>query len=85
MSTAVGTNEAEIARQIAGIFRDVIGAETAPAAGSEFLAIGGDSLTAQRAVSLISARFEVRVTVRDLFRTKSAAGLAAVVRARRDG
>ena len=85
MSTAVGTNEAETAKQIAGIFRDVLGADTAPAADSEFLAIGGDSITAARAVSLIRSRFGVRVTVRDLFRTKSAAGLAAVVHTRRDG
>ncbi|WBO68714.1 acyl carrier protein [Streptomyces camelliae] len=85
MSTALGANRREIAQQIAGIFREVLGADRDPDTGSEFLAIGGDSLTAARAVSLISARFEVRVTVRDLFRAKSADALAAVVHHRRAG
>ncbi|MEX3105736.1 acyl carrier protein [Streptomyces sp. V2] len=85
MTTEAGPSHAEAARQIAGIFREVLGARTDPETGSEFLAIGGDSLTAARAVSLISTRFGVRVTVRDLFRSKTADALAAVVRARTAG
>ncbi|WP_406320109.1 phosphopantetheine-binding protein [Streptomyces sp. NBC_01637] len=85
MSVEVGSKEVrDIAQRIAEIFGEVLGAEATPATGSAFLEIGGDSLTAARAVSQISAAFGIRVTVRDLFRAGTADGLAAVTTARLD-
>ncbi|MFI7099465.1 phosphopantetheine-binding protein [Streptomyces sp. NPDC050161] len=89
MSMEVGSEEVrdgvqDIARRIAEIFGEVLGADGAPATDSAFLEIGGDSLTAGRAVRLISTAVGARVTVRDLFRVRTADGLAAVA-ARRLG
>ena len=69
----------EIAGKIAVVFQEVLGATEVPDTDSGFLDIGGDSLTATRAVSLISSRLGVRITVRDLFRQRNADSLALVV------
>ncbi|MCX4970682.1 phosphopantetheine-binding protein [Streptomyces sp. NBC_00654] len=83
MSVEVGSKDAQdIALRIAGIFGEVLGADGAPTTDSAFLEIGGDSLTAARAVSLVSTAVGVRVTVRDLFRARTADGLAAVAAGR---
>ncbi|MFJ3497781.1 phosphopantetheine-binding protein [Streptomyces sp. NPDC086091] len=79
MTVDITTQEAqEIAGKIALVFQEVLGATEVPDTGSGFLEIGGDSLTAARAVSLISTRLGVRITVRDLFRERNADSLALV-------
>lgn len=79
MTVDIATQEAqEIAVRIAAVFGEVLGAAEVPDTGSGFLDIGGDSLTAARAVSLISSRLGVRITVRDLFRARTADALAVV-------
>ncbi|MET7611462.1 acyl carrier protein [Streptomyces seoulensis] len=72
------------AAQIAEIFAEVLGSDGVPGTDSGFLDIGGDSLTAARAVSLISSRLGARITVRDLFRSGTADALAVVALRRRD-
>ncbi|MEV1025574.1 acyl carrier protein [Streptomyces sp. NPDC050264] len=67
-----------IAVQIAEVFQEVLGAVEVPDTAGGFLDMGGDSLTAQRAVALLSSQLGVRVTVRDLFRAHSADALALV-------
>ncbi|MFF4119302.1 acyl carrier protein [Streptomyces sp. NPDC001714] len=80
MTVEITTQEAqEIAGKIAVVFQEVLGATEVPDTRSGFLDIGGDSLTAARAVSLISSRLGVRITVRDLFRERNADALALVV------
>ncbi|MGW7415723.1 acyl carrier protein [Streptomyces sp. NPDC054863] len=80
MTVEIAPSDAQVmAERIAEVFQEVLGADEAPDTHSGFLDIGGDSLTAARAVSLISGRLGVRVTVRDLFRARTAAGLADLV------
>lgn len=79
MTVDSATEEARaIAVRIATVFGEVLGAQEVPDTSSGFLDIGGDSLTAARAVSLISARLGVRITVRDLFRSRTPESLALV-------
>ncbi|MFG2954026.1 acyl carrier protein [Streptomyces sp. NPDC048291] len=79
MTVEITTQEAqEIAGKIVVVFQEVLGATEVPDTASGFLDIGGDSLTAARAVSLISSRLGVRITVRDLFRERNADALALV-------
>ncbi|MDT0433589.1 MULTISPECIES: phosphopantetheine-binding protein [Streptomyces] len=84
MTVETTTQESRaIAVQIATVFKEVLGAAEVPATDSGFLDIGGDSLTAARAVSLISSRLDARITVRDLFRAQTADALALVALRRR--
>ncbi|WP_161194973.1 acyl carrier protein [Streptomyces sp. SID8367] len=71
-------NTRAIAAQIAEVFQEVLGAAELPDSDAGFLDMGGDSLTAQRAVTLLGSRLGVRITVRDLFRAQSADALALV-------
>ncbi|MCX6471618.1 MAG: amino acid adenylation domain-containing protein [Corynebacteriales bacterium] len=61
---------------VAGLYADLTGVETVGAHDS-FFAIGGNSLSATRAIARINAALGTDLTVRDLFTDPTVAGVAA--------
>ncbi|MGW0177724.1 condensation domain-containing protein, partial [Rhodococcus sp. NPDC003322] len=74
-----------IEQTVADVFVEVLGAGQV-GLDDDFFELGGNSLIAMRVVSMLSARVDGRVSVRDLFDASTVAGLAArVERARGAG
>ncbi|WP_255458746.1 AMP-binding protein [Nocardia sp. SYP-A9097] len=71
-----------IAEIVAGVFGDLLGVDRAGGGGAvgaddDFFALGGNSLTATRAVSRINAALDTTLSVRELFETATVSALAA--------
>ncbi|MFJ6198026.1 amino acid adenylation domain-containing protein [Micromonospora sp. NPDC092111] len=79
---ATGTGRREPAdeweRQVAEIFADVLGVDH-PGMDDDFFALGGHSLLAIRVVGAVAARTGRQLTFRDLFTTRTVAGLARLL------
>jgi hypothetical protein len=73
----------EAERQIAGIWRDVLGGRQ-PGAHDSFFQLGGNSLSATQAISRIAELFQVRLEVRDMFEHGTVHKLAALVAQRQN-
>ncbi|WP_367135532.1 MULTISPECIES: amino acid adenylation domain-containing protein [Streptomyces] len=81
--TGTGTG-AETVQIVVELCRGLLGRpETAP--GDNFLASGGDSLTAARLLTALEERFGVRLRAPQLLRQPDLRGLAALVDSRREG
>ncbi|MEV0100424.1 amino acid adenylation domain-containing protein, partial [Nocardia sp. NPDC050789] len=66
----------EMERQLLGIFAEVLGTDELDVQDS-FFDLGGNSLTAARAMARVNAALGVSLTIRDLFETSTVAALAA--------
>ncbi|RDI67055.1 amino acid adenylation domain-containing protein [Nocardia pseudobrasiliensis] len=66
----------EVERRLAAVFAEVLGIDDIDVADS-FFDLGGNSLSAARAVARINAALSAGLTIRDLFESNTIAGLAA--------
>ncbi|MGV9673758.1 amino acid adenylation domain-containing protein [Nocardia sp. NPDC003482] len=66
----------EVERRLAAVFAEVLGVEAIDVADS-FFDLGGNSLSAARAVARINAALGAGLTIRDLFESSTVAALAA--------
>ncbi|MCS0637479.1 amino acid adenylation domain-containing protein [Streptomyces sp. LP05-1] len=76
--TGPGDPRADIIR---GLFADLLGLDTDPAAGAGFFDLGGHSLLAARLAARIRETFATTTGVADVFRNPTPAALAALVAA----
>ncbi|MGW7469030.1 amino acid adenylation domain-containing protein [Streptomyces xantholiticus] len=63
---------------VAELWARVLGTEV-PGRGTDFFALGGDSLTATRLVAAVRGRLGVELPMRDLLRAPTVAGMSALV------
>ncbi|MEU4368109.1 amino acid adenylation domain-containing protein [Micromonospora chersina] len=68
----------ELERQLAAIFSEVLGVAD-PGLDDDFFALGGHSLLAIKVVGAVAARTGREITFRDLFTTRTVAGLARLL------
>jgi len=66
--------EGEVARVLAGVWKDLLGVEVGP--DDDFFLLGGHSLVAARLIARVRERFGVEMRLRTLFRTRTVAGMA---------
>lgn len=70
----------ELEAQVAAIWSEVLGRATL-SVDDDFFALGGHSLLATQVIARLRARFQLDLTVRDLFRDPTVAGLAEAIAA----
>jgi hypothetical protein len=63
---------------LARVWADILRISSIPRE-KDFLALGGDSVTALRVINRIRREFNVNVTVREFFENSTIAGLAAIL------
>jgi len=73
---------ADVESMVVAAFRDVLGDGEPVDAGSDFFDLGGNSILGARLVARLRQVLEVKVTIRDLFRARTAGVLAGAVRQR---
>ncbi|WP_033189891.1 non-ribosomal peptide synthetase [Rhodococcoides fascians] len=78
LATEYRAPENDVERAIVAVFEDVLGVDRV-GVDDDFFALGGNSLSATRAVARVNADSKVKVDVRGFFDTPTAAGLAASV------
>ncbi|OZE92056.1 non-ribosomal peptide synthetase [Rhodococcoides fascians] len=78
LATEYRAPENDVERAIVAVFEDVLGVDRV-GVDDDFFALGGNSLSATRAVARVNADAKVKVDVRGFFDTPTAAGLAASV------
>lgn len=75
------TSQDKLEADISRLMGEVLGLTQAPAPDASFFLLGGHSLSAVRLTARLRQAFGVEVTLKSVFDTPTAAGLAAVVRA----
>jgi phthiocerol/phenolphthiocerol synthesis type-I polyketide synthase E len=66
--------DGEVARVVAGVWREVLGVDAGP--DDDFFLLGGHSLAASRLIARVRDRFGVEMRVRTLFQTRTVARMA---------
>ena len=74
-----GAVDGPVAAEVSALWRQVIGADTAPDPEQDFLAAGGDSLQAMQLLARLRERFGVDLTLRQFFDAATPARLAVAV------
>ncbi|MGW2047292.1 acyl carrier protein [Streptomyces sp. NPDC001858] len=74
-----GTAQDEILRGVVEALEEVLGAPGGVDAQDDFFELGGNSLLAAQTVALLRRRFAVKVTVRELFDSRTAGRLATLI------
>ncbi|MBN6042090.1 non-ribosomal peptide synthetase [Amycolatopsis sp. 195334CR] len=75
----------EYAEAVAQVWTQVLGLAEPPAAHERFAALGGGSLAATQVVSRLRRRFDADLSVRDVLTKATVAGVAEVLRVRKNG
>jgi acyl carrier protein len=72
----------DVAQIVVDVFAELADVDEEITVDSDFFEIGGDSILAARAVARLRQAVGVKVSVRDLFMARTAAGLAEAINAR---
>ncbi|MGB6049236.1 MAG: amino acid adenylation domain-containing protein, partial [Rhodococcus sp. (in: high G+C Gram-positive bacteria)] len=70
--------ETDVERGVVAVFEDILGADRI-GVDDDFFVLGGNSLSATRAIARVNADLKVKVEVRGFFDASTAAGLAGLV------
>lgn len=80
-TSAVPTAET-IAPLVAQVFQEILGGDEPVDGESDFFELGGNSMLGARLVARLRQEFDVKVTIRDVFRGRTVDGVAEAVAAR---
>jgi acyl carrier protein len=75
--------ERDVLHGVAELFREILGLDGEPDPDSDFFEAGGNSILGARLVVMLRRTFGVKVTIRDVFRARTVAAVAAVIGERR--
>ncbi|TQF01543.1 acyl carrier protein [Kitasatospora acidiphila] len=70
------------APQVAEVFQEVLGGDAPVNGESDFFELGGNSMLGARLVARLRQVFDVKVTIRDVFRARTVDGVAEAVAVR---
>lgn len=80
--TPGGPAAESFAPRVAEVFQEILGGDAPMNGESDFFELGGNSMLGARLVARLRQVFDVKVTIRDVFRGRTVDGVAAAVAAR---
>lgn len=75
----VAASRTDVLTGVAELFREILGLDEAPDADGDFFDSGGNSILGARLVVMLRRDFDVKVTIRDVFGSRTVGAIAVVV------
>ncbi|MFE5587735.1 phosphopantetheine-binding protein [Kitasatospora sp. NPDC056531] len=72
----------EFAPRVTEVFQEILGGDAPVRGDSDFFELGGNSILGARLVARLRQVFDVKVTIRDVFRARTVDGVAEAVAVR---